>query len=69
MVFKGSYYYVNCLTHKSVFYIQMVTDVGFGYAQDWVNKQHMRDGNNVYYYILSYRSPQAAELIPEWLGI
>ena len=46
----------------------MVTDVGFGYAQDRINKQNMNDGKDVYYYIMSYRSREADWLVPEWIG-
>merc|ERR1712150_139167 len=47
----------------------MVTDVGFGDAQDRINKQNMNDGKDVYYYIMSYRSREADWLVPEWIGV
>jgi len=46
----------------------MITDVGFGYTGDVVYKSQAEEAD-VYQYVLAYRSAEAAELIPEWLGV
>lgn len=48
---------------------EMITDVGFGYSEDLVMKHHSEFGSDTYHYLLGYRSKNAAELVPEWMGV
>lgn len=46
----------------------LITDFGFGVTGDIQMKSQSKT-NDVYFYLLGYRSKKAAPLIPEWLGV
>jgi len=48
----------------------LITDFGFGFADDAQAKYHVAKGQDkVYMYNLGYRSKNADRLVPEWMGV
>ena len=53
-----------------VFNSQMTTDFGFGLGLDEQVKYHQDVNDNIYMYIMGYRTkhPSADRLYPPWMG-
>lgn len=47
----------------------MITDFGFGMTGDVQIKSQAEFVDDVYYYVLGYRSANADAVFPTWLGI